>query len=282
MRLRNIRRSSNVIDARGRRSGGGGGRGGGLGVVGLLIVLAVGWYTGIDVRPLLGVDGRSVSSTPAPRSPGEDRAADFASRVLTTTEAVWADVFSKQLGEAYQPPELVLFTGNVQSACGGGSAAMGPFYCPADRRAYLDLSFFDTLANRLGAEGDFAAAYVIGHEVAHHVQNVLGVMRQTAVARAKASPRQANEISVRTELQADCLAGIWAGRLDGLLEPGDVQEALNAARQIGDDTLARNAGRAVQPHTFTHGSSDQRERWFARGYKSGLLADCDTFSATRL
>ena len=166
--------------------------------------------------------------------------------------------------------------------CGGASGATGPFYCPADSRAYLDLSFFSTLENRLGAGGDFAAAYVIAHEVAHHVQNQMGILGQVDQARRQSSQTQANALTVRLELQADCLSGVWASNVEGLMERGDLQEAINAARQIGDDKLQRDAGRVPQPHTFTHGTSEQRARWFQRGFDSGNIGDCDTFNTNRL
>lgn len=277
MRLRNVRRSSNVVDNRRRRGGGAVGLSGGA----ILAVLAIGVIFGVDVTPLLeGAPQERPSS--APLSPAEEQAGDFASRVLATTEDVWGGVFPQQIGQAYAPPVLVLFSGATQSACGGATASTGPFYCPADRRAYLDTAFFATLSNQLGAKGDFAAAYVIAHEVAHHVQNELGIMGQVMQARAQASQAQSNALSVRTELMADCLSGIWASNVRGLLEPGDLEEAVNAARRIGDDYLAQRAGRAVNPHSFTHGTSEQRSEWFARGYNSGQIADCDTFSAERL
>ena len=228
-----------------------------------------------SVRVLVGETQRELS-------PEEERAAAFASRVLATTEDVWDTEFPRQLNAEYVPPQLVLFTDVTQSPCGGASGATGPFYCPADSRAYLDLSFFSTLENRLGAGGDFAAAYVIAHEVAHHVQNQMGILGQVDQARRQSSQTQANALTVRLELQADCLSGVWAAHVDGLLEPGDIEEALNAARMIGDDYLQEQAGRVPQPHTFTHGTSDQRERWFARGYEAGDMSVCDTFAARRL
>lgn len=258
-----------------------GGRAGSLGGVGLLLVLAVGYFAGIDVTPLLQGQG---GQTTAPRqiSAEEERAAEFSSRVLATTEEVWGQIFPQQLGRPYQPPVLVLYSGITQSPCGGASGATGPFYCPADRKAYLDTEFFATLSNQLGARGDFAAAYVIAHEVAHHVQNELGILPQVNQHRQAVGQAEANALTVRLELQADCLSGVWARSVDGLLEPGDIEEALNAARQIGDDTLQRRSGRVPQPHTFTHGTSEQRQRWFATGYQTGDPNKCDTFSAQRL
>lgn len=283
MRLRNVRGSRNIEDR--RRSGGAGKAG--LGGVGLLVVLAIGYFTGVDVSSLLQPQGGALGPTAtnsAPRelSAQEQKAAEFSSRVLATTEEVWSQIFPQQVGRQYTPPVLVLYSGTTQSPCGGASGATGPFYCPADRKAYLDTQFFATLAQNLGARGDFAAAYVIAHEVAHHVQNELGILGKVHQARQAAGQSEANALTVRLELQADCLSGVWARAVDGLLEPGDLEEALNAAKQIGDDTLQRRAGRVPQPHTFTHGTSKQRMEWFARGYKSGQVKTCDTFSARRL
>ena len=202
--------------------------------------------------------------------------------MLATTEDVWGRVFADQLGRDYAPPTLVLFSGVTRSPCGGASGATGPFYCPADAKAYLDTAFFVTLRQRMGAEGDFAAAYVVAHEVAHHVQNQLGILGEVNQIRRQSSEVESNALTVRLELQADCLSGVWARAVEGLLEPGDLEEALNAARMIGDDHLQRQAGRVPQPHTFTHGTSEQRQRWFARGYDTGDLRDCDTFGASRL
>lgn len=281
MRLRRVKESDNVEDRRrsGRASAG---RVGGMGVVGVLVVLALGYFTGIDMTPLLQGQGNQPPTQARPVSPEDEAAAQFASRVLSTTEQVWTTLFRDQLGRSYSPPVLVLFAGLTNSPCGGASGATGPFYCPADRKAYLDTDFFTTLSRRLGAKGDFAAAYVIAHEIAHHVQNELGILGQVDQMRRQSSQEKANALTVRLELQADCLAGVWARSVDGLLEPGDLDEALNAARQIGDDTLQRNAGRVPQPHTFTHGTSAQRSRWFGIGYKTGLVKDCDTFGADRL
>lgn len=275
MKLRNIRSSKNVEDRRGR-SGALGGTAGRIGGVGLLVVLALGYFTGIDVTPLLN-PGAAPAAQSQPVAPEEQQAAEFTTRVLTTTEQVWGAVFQDQFRRQYTPPTLVLYSGVTQSPCGGASGATGPFYCPADSKAYLDLSFFRTLSDRLGARGDFAAAYVIAHEVAHHVQNELGILARVEKLRREASEVEANGLTVRLELQADCLSGIWARSVEGLLEPGDLQEALNAARMIGDDHLQRQAGRVPQPHTFTHGTSEQRAGWFKRGYDSGLASSCDTF-----
>lgn len=280
MRLRGVRGSRNVEDRRGRSMSSG--SVGGIGIVGVLVVLALGYFTGLDVSPLLNDTGAAPQQQSRPVSPEDEAAGAFVSQVLATTEQVWDGIFRDQLGRPYTPPVLVLFSGVTQSPCGNASGASGPFYCPADQKAYLDTDFFVTLSRKLGAGGDFAAAYVVAHEVAHHVQNELGILGEVNTYRQRASEGEANAITVRLELQADCLSGIWARAVDGLLEPGDIDEALNAARQIGDDTLQRKAGRVPQPHTFTHGTSDQRSRWFATGFKSGNLRSCDTFSAERL
>lgn len=277
MKLRGVRSSRNIEDR--RRSGRGGKAG--IGGVGLLVVLAIGYFGGIDVTPLLqGLPQEQ--SAPRQLSAEEERAAEFTARVLATTEQVWSKEFPEQLGRSYEPPVLVLFAGQTASPCGNASGATGPFYCPADEKAYLDTEFFATLSRQLGAKGDFAAAYVIAHEVAHHVQNELGILGEVNNRRQTVSEAQANALTVRLELQADCLSGVWAREVKGLLEPGDLKEALNAARMIGDDHLQSRAGRVPQPHTFTHGTSDQRESWFARGYKSGDVQDCDTFGARNL
>lgn len=279
MRLKGIRGSRNIEDRRSLTRSGGGKVG--LGGVGLLIVLAVGYFAGIDVSPLLNQETAPQTQT-RQISAQEERAAVFSSQVLTTTEQVWTKIFPEQLGRQYTPPVLVLFSGQTSSPCGGASGASGPFYCPADNKAYLDTEFFATLSRQLGAKGDFAAAYVIAHEVAHHVQNELGILGEVNRQRKVMSQTKANALTVRLELQADCLSGVWARNVDGLLQPGDLEEALNAARMIGDDRLQRQSGRAPQPHTFTHGTSAQRADWFARGYRDGDISKCDTFSARRL
>ncbi len=279
MRLRGVRRSRNIDDRRRMR----GKTGAGIGGVGLLVVLAVGYFAGIDVSPLLqGQPGAVQSGTPREISAQEEQAGAFSARVLATTEDVWARIFTSQLGREYTPPVMVLYSGITQSPCGSASGATGPFYCPADRKAYLDTEFFSTLSRQLGAQGDFAAAYVIAHEVAHHVQNELGILPEVNRLRQSASRAEANALTVRLELQADCLSGVWARAVDGILEPGDLEEALNAARKIGDDHLQKRAGRVPQPHTFTHGTSAQRARWFATGYNSGDPGQCDTFGTDRL
>ncbi|OUS22872.1 hypothetical protein A9Q95_00465 [Rhodobacterales bacterium 59_46_T64] len=280
MRLRGTRASRNIED---RRRRGGGAKAGGIGGVGLLIFLAVGYFAGIDVTPLLeGAAPVQQQNNSRTLTAQEEQAGAFAAQVLGTTEEVWEQVFAQQVGKPYSPPIMVLYAGVTQSPCGGASGATGPFYCPADRKAYLDTAFFATMAQQLGAKGDFAAAYVIAHEVAHHVQNELGILPEVNRRRASVSQVEANALTVRLELQADCLSGVWARAVGGLLEPGDLDEALHAARQIGDDTLQRNAGRVPQPHTFTHGTSAQRAGWFKRGYDSGGIGQCDTFAAGRL
>lgn len=286
MRLRNTRSSRNVIDqrrSRGRR-GGGGGRALGGGSVGVLAIVVVGYFLGVDLTPLLSEQGgvpEQQTQTGA-LTAEEQQAGEFASRVLATTEDVWGQVYPAAFDAPYSPPSLVLFSGSTQSACGGAQAASGPFYCPADQRAYLDTAFFAYMSRQLGADGDFAAAYVIAHEVAHHIQQELGILAEANRIRAASSQVRSNEISVMIELQADCFAGVWASRLNGILEPGDLDEALNAASRIGDDYLQSRAGRAVNPHTFTHGTSAQRQRWFAVGYEGGDPNQCDTFGADRL
>jgi predicted metalloprotease len=206
------------------------------------------------------------------------------STVLADTEDVWTQLF-QQGGATYHPPKLVLFRGATPTACGTGQSAMGPFYCPSDQKVYIDLGFYDTLRTRLGAPGEFAQAYVIAHEVGHHVQDELGITRKVEAARSRMSQTQANAISVRVELQADCFAGLWAKRSQQgkqWLDPGDIESAMNAAAKIGDDALQRSAGRSVVPESFTHGSSAQRQRWFNQGYQGGTVKGCDTFSTSNL
>ena len=279
MRLRGVKSSRNVEVRKGRSSVR---RGGGIGLLGVLFVLAFGYFTGVDISPLLYNAAPSEVRQGAPVTAEDDDATQFAAKVLTTTEQVWSKLFPEQVGRPYTPPQLVVFSGVTQSACGGASGATGPFYCPADRKAYLDTQFFVQLDRQLGAGGDFAAAYVIAHEVAHHVQNQLGVMRQVDQLRRQVGQRQGNALTVRLELMADCLSGIWARNVSGLMERGDLAEALNAARMIGDDRLQRQAGQVPRPHTFTHGTSEQRSSWFERGFDNGYIQDCDTFSAERL
>jgi predicted metalloprotease len=256
-----------------------------IGGVGLLAILAIGYFLGVDVTPLLEGQLDGQSAAPVEITEADRQAGEFVAVTLADTEEVWGKVFPEQVGAAYDAPVLVLYKGVTQSPCGGASGATGPFYCPVDKKVYLDTDFFTTMSRQLGAKGDFAAAYVVAHEVAHHVQNELGILGEANAVRQRSSEAQSNAISVRIELQADCFSGIWARQAQesfGTLEPGDIEEAVNAARQIGDDTLQRNAGRVPQPHTFTHGTSEQRSRWFATGYRSGDLASCDTFSARSL
>ncbi|MDC0656629.1 neutral zinc metallopeptidase [Leisingera sp. SS27] len=281
MRWRGRRQSRNIEDRRGRRMSG---KGAGIGGAGLLLIVVAGAFLGVDLTPLLQGTAPQ-SSANAPVTAADQEAAQFVSVALADTEVVWASIFEQQLGRRYSPAVLVLYKGVTQSPCGGANGATGPFYCPLDEKVYLDTSFFTTLSQRLGARGDFAAAYVVAHEVAHHVQNELGILGETQRLRARVSKVESNAISVRTELQADCFSGIWARYAKdalGTLDPGDVEEAMNAAKKIGDDTLQRNAGRVPQPHTFSHGTSAQRQEWFARGFQTGEVQACDTFSASSL
>lgn len=293
MKWQGRRTSRNVEDRRGTPGPGPRLAGpGGLGAGAVLLLLVLGWVLGVDVTPLLQ-GGGTVVEAPGPARPGpgpapgrgEDAAGTFAAVVLADTEEVWTRIFREELGRDYPPPVLVLFAGRTASPCGGADGASGPFYCPADQKAYLDTDFFAVLERQLGAKGDFAAAYVIAHEVGHHVQRVLGILERANALRARVSEAESNRISVMIELQADCLAGVWAraarDRL-GTVEPGDLDEALDAAKRIGDDILQRRAGRTPMPHTFTHGTAEQRRRWFARGLESGRIGACDTFSAREL
>ncbi|EAR50573.1 zinc metallopeptidase, putative [Oceanicola granulosus HTCC2516] len=262
--------------------------GGGVGGLGLIAIVLIGWMLGVDVTPLLGGltgDGGAGQGQAHEPTAADERAAQFVSVTLADTEDVWSRIFIEQVDARYEPAELVLFKGATQSACGGASAVTGPFYCPVDERIYLDTGFFTTLEQRLGAGGDFAAAYVVAHEVAHHVQQELGILAEANRTRARMNEADSNAVSVRIELQADCYSGIWARAAEaqfGSIEPGDIAEAMNAARRIGDDALQRGSGGAVRPETFTHGTSDQREAWFARGYESGDIVACDTFGTDRL
>lgn len=283
MKWRNSRGSRNIEDRRGRSVR----KSGGMGILGIVAVLAIGYFTGIDVSSFVGNvgGGTKIESSSGELSQQDKEAGAFVSAALGYTEEVWTEIFPQQVGKNYRPATLVLFKGVTQSPCGNASGATGPFYCPADRKIYLDTDFFTTLSRKMGAKGDFAAAYVVGHEVAHHVQNEIGALGQANRARQSMSTTDSNRVSVMIELQADCFAGIWARysaeRL-GVLESGDVEEAMNAAKQIGDDTLQRNAGRRPSPHTYTHGTSEQRQRWFARGYQSAKMNQCNTFSANQL
>ena len=303
MRWRGRRESSNVEDVRG--SGGGGFRlptggprvrrasgGGGLGliVIGLIAWLVFGinpltFLSGGDLGDLLGGGGQG-SSVSAPRRPdasANDETTKFVRVVLADTEEAWTKIFAER-GVVYEKPVMQLFSGQTRSACGAASAATGPFYCPADSKVYIDLAFYDELHRRFKAPGDFAQAYVLAHEVGHHVQNLIGVLPEFNRRRRDMSEAQANALSVRVELQADCFAGIWANYAagKGYLESGDIDEALNAAQQIGDDTLQRRTQGYVVPESFNHGTSEQRQRWFHRGYQAGQLEACDTMNASQL
>ncbi|WP_169976670.1 KPN_02809 family neutral zinc metallopeptidase [Tautonia rosea] len=281
MRWEGRRQSDNIEDRRGIPTRGLV-VGGGLGTLILFVVLLA---LGVDPQALLqqmppadpGAAGVGVDAGPrAPVDPEQERQAEFVSVVLADTEDVWTELFASQVGQPYEVPKLVLFTGSVNTdGCGFAGAAVGPFYCPLDRKAYLDLSFFDELSNRFGADGDFARAYVVAHEIGHHVQNLLGISDEVrSLQQSSRSEEEANRLSVRLELQADFLAGVWAhhaDRLNQILESGDIEEALRAANAIGDDTLQRQAQGQVVPDSFTHGSSEQRVRWFRRGYQTGNL-----------
>lgn len=285
MRWKRARRSDNVVDARGRS---GMRLGGGLGLGGIVIVVVLGLLTGQDPLQLLGQlagqDGSTVQQQ-RPSATGDDPQVDFVRAILGDTEDTWQALF-RQSGEQYRDPTLVLFRGGVNSACGFASSAVGPFYCPGDQQVYLDLQFFDEMARRFSAAGDFAQAYVIAHEVGHHVQTLLGVSQQVQQARARGARLEGdNGLLVRQELQADCLAGIWAHHAQqrhDWLEQGDLEEALNAASAIGDDRLQQQSQGRVVPDAFTHGTSAQRVRWFRTGFDSGEPGRCDTFKAPRL
>lgn len=284
MRWESGRRSDNIEDRRGMRIPGGF-AGGGIGVV---VIALIAMFFGVDPRLILEGAGQLGGSQPqqqaAPPDPTQDKLKDFVSVVLADTEDTWSDVF-RHGNSQYVPPKLVLFTGAVQSACGRAGSAVGPFYCPGDQKVYIDLDFYKMLAQRFGAPGDFAQAYVIAHEIGHHVQNLIGISEKVQAASHRGGQEHANQLSVRQELQADCLAGIWAhnaNRSRQILEAGDVEEGLNAAAAIGDDRLQQQGQGYVAPETFTHGSSEQRVRWFKRGLDSGDLKACDTFSPARL
>jgi predicted metalloprotease len=276
MRLGGSRRSGNVIDARGS------GRGVGIGLGGLVILL-LGWFFGVDTSGFAGlVDGGSSSAGQAVEADGSDAGNDFLMAVLGDTEDVWNQLFA-QSGSDYPEPELVRFEGIVQSACGTAQSATGPFYCPADQRIYMDLNFLREL-ERMGASGDFAAAYVIAHEVGHHVQNVQGILGAVQERQSRMPDAQANALSVRVELMADCYAGVWAHHADAqrdVLEPGEEIEGIEAAAAVGDDNLMEMAGRAAAPESFTHGSSAQRVGAFRAGFDSGDPGACDSFNASR-
>lgn len=280
MRWRGGRRSSNIEDRRGQRASRGL-LGGGVGTIAIVLVA---WYFGIDPTPLLqGVQSSAPSSQPGTRPTADDLKddplADMVSVVVADTEDVWTEIFAAG-GRRYEAPTLVLFSGATRSACGLGQAAMGPFYCPADKNAYIDLNFYEQMRTRFKAPGDFAQAYVIAHEIGHHVQNLLGISGRVHSMKQQLSQVEGNALSVRLELQADCFAGVWAHRADrarNIIEAGDVDEALNAASAIGDDTLQKQSGRGVVPESFTHGTSAQRQKWFRTGLQSGDPDACNTF-----
>jgi predicted metalloprotease len=280
MRWKTGRRSSNVKDQRGRRISGGSVKRGGIGIV---LLALVGMYFGIDPSVILNSnlldDQAPTQQTERVANPEEDRLADFISVVLADTEDTWEAIFREGGGE-YEKPNLILFTGQVKSACGLAQSATGPFYCPADKKVYIDLGFYKELKNKLNAPGDFAQAYVVAHEIGHHVQNLLGVSGKVQAKRASISETAYNKLSVKLELQADCFAGVWANHADrmrSILEPGDIEEALNAASMIGDDHLQKQSRGYVVPDSFTHGSSAQRVQWFRTGLQSVDINTCNTF-----
>jgi uncharacterized protein len=292
MRFDDQRESDNLEDRRGSDSGGGGLRlgGGRLGIGTIAIALVASYFLGINpltvLNMLSGGGGMPAieQSAPAHRPPADDQMAKFVSQVLASTEDTWHEVFRAN-GRQYQEPKLVLFTGATSTACGTGQSAMGPFYCPGDQKVYIDLSFYRDLKDRFKAPGEFAQAYVIAHEVGHHVQNLLGIADKVHSTQQRVGKVEANALSVRMELQADCLAGVWGKRTDtmkNVLEPGDLEAALTAASAIGDDRLQQQSQGRIVPESFTHGSSAQRVRWFKMGFESGDMNKCNTFKAAQL
>ncbi|HEX2727430.1 MAG TPA: neutral zinc metallopeptidase [Beijerinckiaceae bacterium] len=299
MRWEDFRPSEYLEDRRGDGGGGGGGipmGRGGLGIGTMIILGIVGWALGIDPRILIsGVEMMQGGGSPQyeqpsqaqrrQQGPPQDQMGRFAAAVLGNTEDVWKDIFPKQVNKQYTPPRMVLFSGATRSRCGAAQSAMGPFYCPLDQTVYIDLSFFQEMQRRFRAGGDFAYAYVIAHEVGHHVENQLGLLARVQQRQQEVGRTEANQLSVRVELMADCLAGIWASQADQrfkAVEPGDVEEAMKAAEAIGDDRLQQQSQGRVVPDSFTHGSSEQRMRWFMTGFKSGQVQACDTFRASRV
>ena len=287
MRWQGRKQSDNIEDRRGSGSGGGGfpGGRGGMGLGGLIVVLIGYFVFGVDLTGM--VSGNSApnaqvasqqSAGPVKQTGEEAQLRELSGVVLASTEEAWAAYFQKH-GATYREPKMVLYRGATSTACGTGQSAMGPFYCPADEKVYLDLAFYDDMKNQLRAEGDFAFAYVIAHEVGHHVQNLLGINQKVSQAQRSSSKKQANQLSVALELQADCFAGVWGQHVQkqGLLEIGDVEKAMNAAAAVGDDRLQQQATGRVVPDSFTHGSSEQRMQWFNRGFQSGDPAQCNTF-----
>lgn len=292
MRMDNQRESDNLEDRRGRGSGGGGLRlgGGRLGIGTIAIALVASYFLGINPLTVLnmlsggGLPAIEQSAPEARRPPADDETARFVSKVLASTEDTWNEAFRAN-GKQYQEPKLVLFSGMTPTACGTGQSAMGPFYCPGDQKVYIDLVFFRELKERFKAPGEFAQAYVIAHEVGHHVQNLLGIADKVHQTQQRVGKAEANALSVRMELQADCLAGVWGKRTDTMkqvLEPGDLEAALTAASAIGDDRLQQQSQGQIVPESFTHGSSAQRMRWFKRGFESGDMNQCNTFKAAQL
>lgn len=284
MRIDDYRDSDNVED----RRGGGMVRGGGVGIGGVVLALVISYFTGINPMTLLGfMEQTPLAQHTAPaahKPPAEDKSAHFVSKVLASTEDVWAETF-REAGKQYEAPRLVLFSGQTPTACGTGQTAMGPFYCPGDKKVYIDLAFYHELESRFHAPGQFAQAYVIAHEVGHHVQNLLGIANKVHSAQQRTGKVEANALSVRMELQADCLAGVWGKRANdmrNILDPGDLEAALNAATAIGDDRLQQQAQGRIVPESFTHGSSAQRVRWFRRGFETGDMNQCNTFQAASL
>lgn len=288
MRWRSGRRSDNVVEARSGGARGGLPLLGGMSLTGLLVAMGIAWMLGINPMEFIGLlgneSGPGATSITVPAE-ASDEDTEFVRVIIGSTEDVWHRVMQAN-GRRYQEPQLVLYTGSVATACGAGSSAMGPFYCPGDHRAYLDLSFFNEMKTRFRAGGDFAQAYVIAHEIGHHVQNLIGVFEATHQARQRGARMEgADGLSVRQELQADCFAGLWAHHAQAeyrWLEPGDVEKALAAANAIGDDALQRQSRGHVVPDSFTHGTSEQRQRWFMRGFETGEMSACDSFGATRL
>ncbi len=288
MRLDDQNESSNVEDRRGSGSGGGGFGRGGLGLGFIVVALVASYFLGIDPMVILGLFSGADPSPPpqiaARKPPAEDQMAGFISKILGSTEETWEQIF-RENNARYHEPKLVLFSGATPTACGTGQAAMGPFYCPSDQKVYIDLSFYRDLKERFRAPGEFAQAYVIAHEVGHHVQHQLGIANKVREAQQGASRIRANALSVRMELQADCFAGVWGHRADAakrIIEPGEIEQALTAASAIGDDRLQQQTQGRIVPESFTHGTSEQRMRWFRRGLDSGDLRQCDTFKAAAL
>ena len=283
MRIDDYRDSDNVEDRRG-----GGFGAGGVGIGGVVLALVISYFTGINPLTLLGImEQTPLAQHTAPaahKPPADDHSARFVSKVLASTEDVWTTTL-RENGKQYEAPKLVLFTGQTPTACGTGQTAMGPFYCPGDRKVYIDLAFYRELESRFHAPGQFAQAYVIAHEVGHHVQNLLGIAGKVHRAQQQSGKVEANALSVRMELQADCLAGVWGKRANdmrSILDPGDLEAALNAATAIGDDRLQQQSQGRIVPESFTHGTSEQRVRWFRRGFETGDMGQCNTFKAERL